>query len=200
MDYAKFALSEEQAQIFNDNLKLVDYTLYKCFKLSTLDKCEVLNAKNVGMLGLAYAVKNYDASKPSKFTTYAVNTIRYYVMNELNNNIHPCEWDSIEVVKTIELTGKPSYTQSKVLAVDYVTPTVERIYDQQMVKYIHKTAKEILNEQYYKIYKLHYIEDKAVAEIAEIMNCTKSYVYGVLKSIQCKLRKELCKRGLLCFC
>ena len=80
----KNKLSEDQiAQLINDNLKFVYSTVNKNFAKYIINADIKEDLYQAGMYGLCYAANKFDSSHKTKFITYAVYWIKYYVYQEI---------------------------------------------------------------------------------------------------------------------
>lgn len=76
-------MTKEQEKLFLDNTGLVYITVSKYFgKTHSMEPEDLIQT---GFVGLARAVENYDKSLGYKFSTYAVECIRYTVLDEMRN-------------------------------------------------------------------------------------------------------------------
>lgn len=187
----KYELSPCEQKLFNDNLKLVEYTLYKFFSNSTIKGLGINEAKAVGCMGLVKAIKSYDPTKGTEFATHAVNTIRYEVLNALRFRVLPMEYECIENMRETELRGKIVGDCKCLLSVDYFTNYIDQVGDYQIVDRLHKIAERSLSDRYYQVYKMAYIDGMHPVEIAKEFNVSRGRIYGMLKKITFKLKERI---------
>ena len=192
----KYELSPAEKQIFDDNLNLVDYTIYKFFKYSTISSFGSMEAKSAGCLGLVKAIKRFDETKGTKFSSYAISNIRYNIMNALRMQKKIGEYDCVEAVRETETFGKRVKGCRRLIVVDYFTPIVDEISDMQAVDSINELAKNELKEAYFDVYKEYYIDGRTIAEIATGKNISRARVYQILRKSIAKLKSKIEEKKL----
>ena len=186
-----YKLSESEQKIFDDNRKLVDFTLYKFFKYSTIKKLGVADIRDIGYLSLCNAIKNYNAEKGIRFSTYAIKSIRRGILNALGQKQYPLTYESIDPMRDTEVYGYPINGCRKLLSVEYFPLLLEEIADSQIVEQINCLAKNILSEHHYKIYDFYYVQGLSAKEIGDKLNVTRCRIYQVIKKINTKIRLEI---------
>lgn len=187
----KYELSTTEQTMFNDNLKLVDYTLYRFFSYSTIKGIGLNEAKSVGCLGLVHAIKSYNESKGTKFSTHAIGNIRYAILNALKSSFRPREYECIEDMRETELSGRIVGNCKYLLQVDCFTNYIDYINDEQNVDRLHKLAKKTLSDRYYQIYSMAYIEGLQPVEIAKKLGVTRARAYALLRKIARILKERI---------
>ena len=186
-----YKLSPSEQEIFNDNLKLVDYTLYKFFSYATISGLGANEAKAIGCLGLVNAIKTYDQTKGTTFNTHAINQIRYQVLNSIRMQLTPMEYQSIEDIRETELSGKIVGDCKCLLSVDYFTNYIDQIGDCQTVERLHELAQRLFTERYFQVYKMAYIDGVNTVDIARELNVSRGRIYGMLKKITGRLKERI---------
>lgn len=73
--------------LFEENMKLVDYTLNRYFYDTSNDYDVYEDMKQIGLMALYRASENYTKSK-GKFSTFAVRSIKNAMLNFVNNDIY----------------------------------------------------------------------------------------------------------------
>ncbi len=94
---------EVRNRLIEDNLALVGFVVYKKLAPNNYEKEELIS---VGIIGLIKAADNYDVSKNSKFSTFAIkciyNEILMY-MNKYNKLINSISLDDVIYVDNIRI-------------------------------------------------------------------------------------------------
>ena len=197
MQAQKYSMTAEEAKLFQDYIKTVPYTIYTYFNYKQCKDLGYLDIENAGYLGLVYAIKTYDESRGNSFLTWAIKNVRYSILRYIKAQKQTTECLSIELLRDAELGLSNGYGCTRLWKVDYFTPHIERLDNKKLVEKINQTAREILNDRMYDVYEKHFLKELTAKEIAQELECTRSYVYDTINKIKYKIQKELREQGLL---
>ena len=185
MECEKYKLTPEQQEIFDANIKLVKYTIFKYFSYQTIKHFGILAIENAGYLGLVYAIKTYSAKNGTSFSTWGIKCIRFKILNYMKQQEKKVSWESTECMELSEFYGRNIGGCRRLLLVDYVAPQIEDLSDMQVVEELYGIAKSNLTENQYRIFMMRYKDGKEVRDIAKELEITTSRIYSVLdKSVR----------------
>ena len=175
-------LTEEQAQMVNNNIGLVKYIAERFCRSYTV-KDDFEDKVSIGTIGLIKAVLNYDKSKGVKFATFAVrcieNEIKMYLRKEKKYRIDRYLEEEIELNdSTVELADMIEDKRANFIK----TTTLEK----ETIDIINI----ILNCFNYrtKIVLLYRISGLKQTEIEEILGISQSYLSRILKKATKKIK------------
>ncbi|MCI8587070.1 MAG: sigma-70 family RNA polymerase sigma factor [Clostridia bacterium] len=178
-------LTEEQAQMVNNNIGLVRYIANKLHSHRIVND-DFEDKVSIETIGLIKAVLNYDKSKGIKFTTFAVRCIE----NEIKMYFRAEKKDRIDV-----------YLEEEIELNDSTVKLVDIIEDKK-ANFIKTTTLEkeaidiiniILNCFNYRnqIVLLYWISGLKQTEIEEILGISQGYLSKVLKKATKKIKDIL---------
>lgn len=197
MQAQKYRLTAEESKLFQEHIKTVPYTIYTYFNYQKCKDLGYLDIENAGYLGLVYAIKTYDQSREMSFLNWAIKNVRYNIIRYMKAYKETPSHESIEDIRESELRGCKVGSCRSLVSLDYITPHIETLDDRKMVAAIKNIAKTELNERMYNVYEMYFLNEIPVREIAQYLNCTKSYVYETINKIVIKIKKELKNQGLI---
>ncbi len=152
-------------ELIKDNIGLV-YKVVSRFCVSKFDKDDLIQA---GLLGLEYAIINYDISKGYKLSTYAVPFIIGNIKKEMKN-----------------IRMESNYLKSSMLNGDISISDFKN--DENIEGIIIQLAR--LDDDEQKIYDLKFLKNYTEKSIAKIMGVNQSTISRKIKKIKEKLNKE----------
>lgn len=170
--------------LINNNIKLVFFFANK-FLDNGLTFEELTSA---GIEGLLKAINHYDYTDDTNaFSTYIGLSIKRTIEREVNR------YEKHTHVLSLEQAIIKKYDEDEILKIEEVIGTdPEQVVEEAMSNIKNTVIKDILKQLTPKeqaVIILRYgIEEKSLAEIAEMFNCTRQAVYDREKSALKKLR------------
>lgn len=166
-DYAK-------EQVILNNTGLVGYVL-KSLGLNILDE----DLQEIGVLGLCKAINGFDASKGTKFNTYAVWAVRNEILITLRKK---------RIVPAFSLDEEYQLDNGESVPYADMISSTERFDDLSNFKMDFDVLFEKLSEREKKIVLLS-MNDATQMEIAQEIGISQSYVSRILKGIRKKIER-----------
>jgi len=177
---------EHSKRTEDDIRRLVDSNLAMVFKIATnfhrshtgISKgehhIEIMDLFNAGVLGLNKAVEKFDAYRGTKFSTFAYNWISQAVRAEIRSIIYPMKSYSYAPVFFENIDDPYS---------NFVDEGFEDASTKDMVEYI----KTLLTSKEFTIFRLYFLEQNTMTDVAIKRDCALSTIQYSLKKIRKKL-------------
>lgn len=131
-----------------------------------------------GMIGLYKAILKYQSAK-FKFSTFAYQCIRSSILDALRASLRG---------KHQPLNNYTSISDMEELYTDEENSPEQIILREEQIEIIWKTAKEILSEKEYVVFKL-YIDGLTITEIAEAAGISYKSCDNTLQRVRSKIRR-----------
>ncbi len=175
-------------QIIWHNMRLVAH-MAKKYSNSNFEMDDLIST---GTVGLIKAVRNFDASKGSKFATYAAKCIDNEILMMLRSDKkHQREVSLYEPIGTDKEGNKISLLEIMVSGDNDVPKLVEQGED---IAWLRKAFTEVLNERERQIIALRYgfslAGELTQREIASMLSISRSYVSRIEKKALEKLKEN----------
>jgi len=157
---------EKKYELFHKNMGLPKFTLRKYFNTLTFDE-DLLQVAN---LALWNACLNFDESRGTAFSTYAVKSIRIGVIAEINSRQKEKQLKEVVLEneeKDIRLMAEPFSVSDKILEIE--------------IPYLDEREKEIVRLR---------LNDESCTEIGDKLGISRQRVYKILQSISEKIKKH----------
>jgi RNA polymerase primary sigma factor len=151
---AKAGCKKSYNEFMRNNLRFV-CMVAKHFEMRGVDYDDLIQ---VGNIGLIKAYENYDITRGFKFSTYAVNWIKCYILREIRKNGHLIRipWSAPEEIKkgqqVISINSHVGGDSNKLMIADFIPSNENLEHDEEvkslnraLVKYISNLSKR---EQY----------------------------------------------------
>ena len=190
-----FNASAEE-QIYNDNKNLIHAALKRFYKNETKYLCYE-DLFQEGSLGLLKAIRTFDDSKNTTFSSYAMicirNEIRLYIMRNKFGGVKVgknTQYAAIkegkdavdELVKkySVQLSGAPNFPEG-FLSERSKSPSAE---DEALLRiYIEETIESIRSEKYRAVLR-RYFETMNAIQVADELGVSKDTVYDAINKFK----------------
>jgi len=162
----KLVLNNEK--FCDKNLSIIEHIANK-YQINTVSKEDLIQE---GFLGLMEAEKKYDPNQGTEFGTYAYYWIKKYMLAAIKKEIeHSKKTNSIEDVSVAEI--KDEEEKENVL--------IEEAKSEDL---------KVLDEIEQKVYKLIFVEQKTLLDVAETINLSREKVRQIKQKIIRKLKTK----------
>lgn len=183
-------LTPEQEQLLENNKALVNHAL-KCLNIP-YTSIDYKDKESVGLFGLCKAIKTYDESKGTTFSTYAIKCIKNEIFMAMRADKKYSKDISISTVLKQDKEGN-KFTFEDIL-VDYNQNVEENIFNRETyARLLSHTLNFLLPKQQSTI--LYWLGGKNQRQISKLMNVSQSYVSKLLRSSM-NFLKELEKNSI----
>lgn len=144
------------------------------------NKYELDDLFQTGYVGLLKAVKNFDKTKGTKFSTYAFTYVKFEIIRMIRDDrFYPCKDRKKRIFANIDsldkncsiLNGKEEITR-----VDILTDSTDFTED-----IILRLALNSLSEEHKRILQLRYYAGKSQVEIAKKLNVSQPKIHRIEK-------------------
>lgn len=188
---------------FEDHEKLVLHTIIKTLGGINNAK-QICNKRNmdledliqVGRIALLKAIKSFNPSKQTKFSTYAVPYIKSYILKELNKSFlikFPYNMDykeKIENSKIIHIHAKPKDCDDEETTIENIIPSEYNLENSIVESFYVKHFFEKLTDKEKQVVKLR-MKNFSFKEIGEKLNIPKKSAEKAFYTAKIKWKKEL---------
>lgn len=168
-------------KIFVHNIRMVQYVINDCFTNIPHEEEELFE---VGLEALNLAIDNYDYTKNTAFTTYAVYCIKNKILTYMRNIKRPCEQWGIDDIKKEKTSNYPFDIHS-------LADNHDKLLEIELKEDLNSALKSLTEYQkevlflYYGFYEKMYTE----TEIAEMYGISRQAVCDILARTLTKLKK-----------
>jgi len=186
MDELNYSLNDEQQKTFNENYKLINYTIYPWLKrYKNYDKDDFTQIASIAIIE---SIKKYDINKGTKFNTFAVNNINHKISRYIQKDIR--KHGKNTYIKDIENSNDNKY--ETYLSLQYEDDLINKIYCNEIIVIMQNIlSNDYTNKNQYDIINTYinnpYISQKS---IALKMGVSQSWVSYVLK----KFKQKVCNK------
>lgn len=178
-------LTAEQCQMVEDNLGLAYFVANKLIKTIDVEYEELLATC---FEGLVKASKGFNADRGIKFSTYAVQAIRFWVLKQFVYNKPMPQIVYLEDLKTkkgIKHNWEELFSDNTDLT-DLLDPN---ILTDQMINLI-ENSKQLTLMQKEVLLMFCHDQDLTQMEVADRVGCSQKHVFYIKKVARQKLKKK----------
>lgn len=163
-------LTPEQIRIVEENHNLIYFVIHK-------NKWNIEECYGAAALGLCLAARNFDPSRGTKFSTYAIKTITYSIKNSFRRQQwHAINTTSLDAAIFVKDNGSP------VALGDLVEDPIDRITDAINLNDFREALDE-LGALYKELYRL-YAQGFTQTEIAHKLGISQPMISRKINQIK----------------